>query len=230
MKTNVVLTSIDRVLFGVQIRQETQTSFLNVSDLQAAYDSVRVQNGWALRRIDSIVATADFKERAYYLLEKQGIIKTSFLGFIEQSEKQGITNVLKECGAWKTSGARHTKTVWCNPYIWVMLAMEMNPKLYAEVVMWLTDRLILNRIEAGDFYKDLTHELRVKFDDPNYAYIASEINKVVFGRHELGIRQLASIQELNKLKEFEKMLAYALKNNFLKTEKELIEHIKIQKA
>lgn len=229
MKTNVVMTSKDRVLFGVQIRQETLTSFFNVSDLEKAYETVRHQYGWSERRIERITSTQDFKERCYYLLDKQGIIKTSFGAFIEKVDNEGITNVLKECGAWKTTGARHTKTVWCNPYIWVMLAMEMNPKLYAEVVMWLTDRLILNRIEAGDFYKDFTKELKEKFKEPNYANIATEINKVVFGKHELGIRQLATEQQLKKLTDFEKLLAYALQNDFLRTEQELINHIRKQK-
>jgi hypothetical protein len=228
MKTNMILNSPDRVLFGVQVRQETSTSFLNLSDLQDAYDSVRVQNGWYDRRIERITSTQDFRERTYYILEKQGIIKTSFSAFIEKCQKEGITKVLKDCGAWKTTGARHTKTTWCNPYIWVMIAMEMNPKLYAEVVMWLTDKLILNRIEAGNFYKEFTYQLQQKIKVPDYAKIAIEINKVVFGRHELGIRQVASEKQLKELYVFEQNLAYALKNNFINTEQELVNHIRKQ--
>lgn len=46
MKTNVVLNSPDRELFGVKIRQESKTQMLNLSDLQEAYTIARVQNGW----------------------------------------------------------------------------------------------------------------------------------------------------------------------------------------
>lgn len=39
-----------------------------------------------------------------------------------------------------------------NPYLFVMIALEMDPEIYAEVVIWLTDGLIENRNEAGDAY------------------------------------------------------------------------------
>lgn len=224
MKTNVVLESPDRLLFGVQIKQETATSFLNLSDLQDAYDTVRMQYGWGDRRVERITSTQDFKERAYYILEKQGVITTPFSAFIEDCEKKGITSVLKSLGAYKTTGARHTKTTWCNPYIWVMIAMEMNPKLYAEVIVWLTDKLILNRIEAGNFYKGLTAQI-AKWENPNYAQIAIAINKVVFGRHVLGIRQTASEKELRALSDYEKTIAYLIENGFIKNEKDLMQHL-----
>lgn len=226
MKTNIVLNSSDRNLFGVTVRQETKTSHLNLSDLQDAYDSVRIEKRWTVRRIDSIVATDSFKERCFYILKKQGFINTSFLGFMEECQSKGITAILKECGAWKTTGARQTRTTWTNPYIWVMIAMEMNPELYAEVITWLTDKLILNRIEAGNFYKGLTAQMQERFGEPDYSAVATEINKTVFGYHKTGMRQFASEKELRELTEFEKKLAYALESNFLRTEKELIDHIK----
>jgi hypothetical protein len=229
MKSNVILTSSDRQLFGIQVRQETQTSFLNLSDLQDAYDSVRVQKGWSVRRIDHIVATDQFKERVYYILAKQGFINTNFTGFMKDIETEGNAKTLKSLEAWKTTGRAENKTSWCNPYIWVMIAMEMNPELYAEVVMWLTDKLILNRIEAGNFYKGLTAQL-YKWKAPNYALIASLINRVVFGRHEVGIRQKASEKELKTLSEFERTLAYLIENGFIKTENELIAHLKIKQV
>jgi len=64
-----------------------------------------------------------------------------------------------------------------------------------------------------------------KFENPDYAQIAIAINKVVFGRHELGIRQNASNEQLNKLKDFEKILAYSLKNGLLKSQNDLLSHL-----
>lgn len=75
--------------------------------------------------------TEEFKERCFYILRKQGFpINPLFKGFIEECQSKGITAILKEVGAWKTTGARQTRTTWANPYIWVMIAMEMNPELY----------------------------------------------------------------------------------------------------
>jgi hypothetical protein len=47
MKTNIIMNSPDRELFGIKIRQETKTNFLNLSDLQEAYTRARIQNGWS---------------------------------------------------------------------------------------------------------------------------------------------------------------------------------------
>ena len=52
---------------------------------------------------------------------------------MEMVKNEGIAKVLKGLGVWKTTGARATKTVYCDPYIWVLLAMELNPKIYAEI-------------------------------------------------------------------------------------------------
>ncbi len=215
----------DRSLSGVVIRQETKTGFLNLSDLQEAYDRARFLEGWGERRIEHITVTNEFKERCFYILEKQGLlqlpenqtsIKTRFTVFIEMVENEGITKVLKESGAWLTKGARHTKTTWANPYIWVMIAMEMNPKLYAEVISWLTDELILNRIEAGNFCKALN--LSIQRFNPNgtqYMTLAKDLNHIVFGRHEVGIRNSASKAELKELISIEEKMAFAISMGYV---------------
>lgn len=210
------MSSSDRELFGTTIRQETKTGFLNLSDLQEAYDRERFKNGWGERRIESVTASQDFKERSFYLLEKQGLIKTSYLAFIESVEDKGITKVLKENGAWVTKGARHTKTTWANPYIWVMIAMEMNPKLYAEVVVWLTDQLIINRIEAGNFCKALNASIqKFKPDGNRYMTLAKALNHIIFNKHETGIRNKGTKEQLKALASIEEKMAFAIDMNYI---------------
>lgn len=220
MKTNVILNSPDRVLLGVQIRQETSTGFLNLSDLQDAYDSIRVQKGWVKKHIPELISRRENIERIYYMLFEQSIIKVDLSTFIENCSNMGTTAYLKSINGYKTTGARHTKTTWCNPYIWVLLAMELNPEIYAKVILWLTDKLILNRIEAGNFYKNLTSQIS-KWNNVNYALIAKLINLCVLGRHALGIRQVCTESELKSITEFEKKLAFAIEEGFIKSELEL---------
>jgi uncharacterized protein YecT (DUF1311 family) len=233
MKTNVVLQSSDRELFGIIIKQETKTGFLNLSDLQNAYDKIRFKEGWKERRIDNIISSTEFKERCFYILEKQGLIKPCFQGDIEVADNQlvtnqsfknfmndvennGITKVLKQSNAWVTKGARHTKTTWANPYIWVMIAMEMNPKMYAEVVVWLTDQLLINRIEAGNFCKVLNSSIqRFKPDGNDYKILACTLNKIVFGRHEIGIRNSATKEQLKELINIEEKMAFAIDMDYI---------------
>lgn len=84
MKTNVTMESKDRELFGVTIRQDTKNQFLSVTDLQEAYTRARIQKGWNEKRIENILSNMESSERIYYILEKQGIIKTGFPAFMKE--------------------------------------------------------------------------------------------------------------------------------------------------
>lgn len=63
MKTNIVLKSTDRNLFGVTVRQETKTQFLSVTDLQEACKGAE-RMGRTTHREDSINQR---RSRAYIL-------------------------------------------------------------------------------------------------------------------------------------------------------------------
>lgn len=219
MKTNVVMKSQDRHLFGVTIRQETKTGFLNLTDLQEAYNSQSDLEGWSEKKISDLLYNKSNAERIFYILEKQEVIKSSFNDFIEQVENETITKVLKRLKAYKTTGARHTKTTWVNPYIWVLVAMEMNPKLYGEVVTWLTDGLILNRIEAGNFYVKLSSQMKNKFeaDGRMYSDTAKALNFCIFNRHENSMRNTATAQQLKDLEDLEKTMAFSIQMGYVKT-------------
>jgi hypothetical protein len=225
MKTNVVLESKDRELFGITIKQETKTGFLSVSDLQKAYETARWQYGWSERRIDVLMQTQDFKERVFYLLQEQGLIKTSILGFIEMVEKEGIAKVLKGLGVYKTTGARQTKQVMANPYIWVLLAMELNPMIYAKVIIWLTDSLIFDRIEAGTEFKPMNNAIKSIIPNPEYPKYSIAINKKVFGTHLSGMRNLATAQELKKITKIEQFITNAIDMGMIKTDEQILKTI-----
>ena len=160
MKNNVVLKSTDRNLFGITIEQNTKDYFLSVSSLQKAYDVARWQYGWSDRKVADIMQTKEFKERVFYILESKGFIKTNILGFMDMIEKEGIAKVLKGLGVYKTTGARQTKQTYCDPYIWILLALELNPMIYANVVIWLTDTLVFDRIEAGTEYMPMNSKIK----------------------------------------------------------------------
>lgn len=225
MKTSVILSSTDRELFGVTIKQDTKSQMLSVTDLQNAYERARWQYGWSERRIETVTSKIDFKERLFYILENQNIIKTSINVFMEMIEKEGLTRVMKGLGVWKATGARGNNQVYCNPYIWVLIAMEMNPMIYAKVVVWLTDSLIFNRIEAGAEYMPMNAEIKRILGNPDYTIYAKAINKKVFGEHIAGMRNLASAKELRKISDIEKMVTTALKNGWINTNEEILKAI-----
>ena len=226
MKTNVTMVSeVDRELFGIVIRQNTKDSMLSLTDLQEAYTRARVQNGWSRRDIQhDVLGSKENTERIYYILKEQGFINTDILVFMEDVNKIGLIKKLKELGVYKTTGRGENKQSVCNPYIWVLVAMELNPQLYAKVVTWLTDRLILNRIEAGNFYKSLSSAL-YKIPEPNYPEIAKALNTKVFGKHETGIRNKGSQKQLSELARVEDNIAYCINHGFYKTNDDVLKAI-----
>lgn len=230
MKTNVIVESTkDRNLYGVIIRQSTSDCMLSLTDLQEAYTRARVLNNWADRgKYQDIINQKENAERIYYLLKKQNFINSDFSEFMKMVETDGMVKILKDCKAYKTTGRGDNKQTSCNPYIWMLVAMELNPELYAEVIMWASDTLILNRIEAGNFYKELSAALYSL--EENKAYVdfkrlAETLNVKIFGKHESNIRNRGSKDELERLYILEANIAYAINKGYLKTQEEVMKAI-----
>ncbi len=225
MKTNVILKSSDRDLFDIVIRQDTKNQFLSVTDLQIAYERARDIHKWKERRVDNVLSSYETKSRIYYLLNERGLVNPCFQGFMEMANTEGIAKVLKRLKVWKTTGKGDNRQVMCDPYIWVLIAMEMNPMLYAKVVIWLTDSLIFNRIKAGDEYLPMNRAISTVVADPQYAKYAMIMNKKVFGKHETGIRNTASSEDLDKISQIEKYVSKLIERKLITTEEQIIEQI-----
>lgn len=227
MKTNVTLKSDDRVLFGTIIKQNTKDQSLSVSDLQNAYNFARFQNGWSDRRINDIMKHKDFQERCYHILNERGLVKATILVFMEMIEKEGVVKVLKGLNVWKTSGRGENKSTYCDPYIWTLLAMELNPHIYAKVVIWLTDSLIFNRVIAGDAFRPMMNEIARIVTKPDYSLICRTINEKIFGYHEKEIRNTATQELLYALSDFQKFITQSIKMGILKNESSLFRMINL---
>lgn len=229
MKTKVVMKSEkSRSLFGVIIRQETKNCMLSLTDLQEAYTHARIQYGWSDKNIGHILTRDTNIERIFYLLKEQNILddEMTLTSFHESVKNDGIVKVMKSLGAYKTTGRGENKQVMCNPYIWVMVTMELNPMLYAKAITWLTDKLIINRIEACDLNNSLRSAICKYIESPNYSAINTALNIKIFGHHQTGMRNLASEEELSRLSKLEENIAFCIKRGFLTTNKEIIEEIK----
>lgn len=198
----------------------------SITDLQKSYEVARWQYGWSDRKIADVMQTSEFKERVFYILKNKGVIKTDLMGFMKMIEKEGVAKVLKGLGVYKTTGARESKKVMADPYIWVLLAMELNQMIYAKVIVWLTDSLIFNRIEVGSEYLPMNTAIKSIVYLPNYGTYATAINERVFGIHKTGMRNLASAKELRKISDIEKFITNAIEQNWLKSEHEIILAIK----
>lgn len=220
MISNVVLKSKDRVLFGITIKQDTKNEFLSLTDLQEAYTVARIKKGWSDRRINDILSTNISSERVYYILKERNFIETGLNAFMKEVEKESLVKVMKKYGAYKTVGRAGNRTTMCEKYIWVMLALELNPEIYAKVVCWLADNLIINRIEAGDKYNDLCRACS-KFKDVDYRLIAKGLNYIVFNIHETLLRNKATQEELKELDDLQRSLAFSVDMGYIKSFEDL---------
>jgi hypothetical protein len=225
MKTNVVLQSKDRELFGITIKQETKNGFLSVSELQKAYEKARWQYGWSEINIASLMQSKKMIERLFYILKEKDFIKVEISIFIEMCEKEGITKVLKGLGVWKTTGKGNTRVVMCDPYIWISIALELNPIIYAKVIGFITDSLIFDRIEAGSEFKPMNTAIKSIVQNPEYPKYAIAINKKVFGTHLSGMRNLATAQELKKITKIEQFVTNAIDMGMIRNDEQILKTI-----
>jgi hypothetical protein len=204
----VTLTSPSRELFGILVRQQTENSFLSLSDLQAAYDRAAKEFGWGEKRVDHFFRSTENHERLYELMLAQGKVDVQFCTFTEGLSKSPAT-YMKSLGLWKTTRA---DGVFVDPYVFVAIALWINPKIYARTVIWLTDKLIFNRIAAGARYRPMTDAIQkhieptISEDEKRFLYQneTNMINEIVFGQKGKDLRNGATEKQLIIIEELER--------------------------
>ena len=226
MKTNVTMKSQDREVFGIKVRQETKNGFMSVTDLQQAYEKARWIHGWNARQINHILSFENVQQKVYHLLKERNLINVSIVTFTELVENQGLINYLKKLSVWKTTGRGENRNVVCDPYIWTLLAMELNPMLYAKVIIWLTDTLIFDRMDAGSKFLPMNSAICRLLEKPDYPKYATEINIRVFGEHITGMRNLANAKELRLISDIENTVTKAIEHGWVNTEEGILKLIR----
>jgi hypothetical protein len=230
MKTGVTLKSTDRKLFGITIRQDTKDRFLYLTDLEDAYLREAKTHRWQIRTIQHILSTRISHERIYYLLQIKNLLSPTVTleEFVADMEKGPVSH-LKKLKVYKTrgSGTRSgPKIISCLPAIWGMIALELNPMVYAVVSVWLEDTLIIDRIDAGSHVLPMNSAIARVIHSPNYPLFATEINLRALGDHYTGIRNNVSARELRKVTEIEKMVIFAIGNGWVTDEKGILKLIR----
>jgi hypothetical protein len=183
-------------------------------------------HGWSDRSIHTVLQASGTQEKVYHLLKERNLINLGFPNFTELVESEGLITVMKGLGVWKTTGRGENRNVVCDPYVWTLLAMELNPMLYAKVIIWLTDSLIFDRMEAGDKFKPMNGAISRLLEKPDYPKYAREINLRVFGEHIQGMRNLASAKELRLISEIENTVTKAIEHGWVKSEEEILKLIR----
>jgi len=231
MKNNVTLNSIDRELFGVRIKHRTKPNMLCLTDLANVYETQRVIHNWHKRDLTKMLnvkESPDNAERIYYVLYDRGLVNLALAKFIEECENKTLIKVLKEYGVYKTTGKGENKLVFASPDIFVLLGLELNPIFYAKTVIWLSDSLVKNRINAGDENNVLTSIMCKKWspDASVYANVNRALNYIVYGRHERGIRNESNADLLKEMEKLQNNYSFSIDCGYIKTVDDLMNELR----
>jgi len=131
MITEVVMK---RELLGHEISQKSKSYYLSATDLVRAGNRWRVENGYDLFNMSEWLRQKRVKE---------------FLKELENNINENPVN----------SGKGRGKHTWVHPYVFIDMALAINPKLKVTVYKWLYDELLKYRNNSGDSYKKMTGAL-----------------------------------------------------------------------
>ena len=135
MKTEVTMK---RTLLGGEIRQRSKSEFFSANDL------LRVGNLWRLNNGLNIISLAEwFKRKA----------TKEFIKVLEDNTGLPV----------KQSTRGRDASTWVHPFLFIDLALAINPKIKLEVYQWLFDYLLKYRNNSGESYKLMTGALYANF-------------------------------------------------------------------
>lgn len=129
----VTEVEMKRELFGKEIKQKSKSGFLSATDIVKAGNIWRVTNGKDLFKLTSWLAKKSTKE------------------FIKEVENEYGKAIIKSRGKGHDT--------WLHPFLFIDLALSINPKLKVEVYKWLYDELLKHRNSSGDSYKKMSGAL-----------------------------------------------------------------------
>lgn len=130
MKTEVVMK---RSLFGEEISQKSKSEFFSATDLVKAGNKYRMLNKLSTFNFQGWINSKGTKEFIEMLEAKFGKVYIPGQG-------RGIHS-------------------WVHPYLFIDLALAIDPKLKIEVYGWLYDYLLRYRNESGDSYRKMAGAL-----------------------------------------------------------------------
>ena len=137
----VTQVEMKRDLFGYEIKQQSKTEYLSLTDLNKAANQMRKDNGLSVFNI------------SLWLKSKS---TTEFID--ELKNKYPTEDIITK------SRGRSSQT-WVHPLLFIDCALAISPKLKIEVYKWMFDSLLDNRNDSGDSYKEMSAALFIRFKD-----------------------------------------------------------------
>jgi len=177
MVTEVIMK---RELFGKDVSQKSKSGFFSATDLVRVGNQWRISNGLEMFKLNTWLSRKSTKE------------------FIKELEKEFGESIIR-------SKAKNQHT-WIHPYLFIDLALNINPQLKIEVYKWIYDELLKYRNCSGDGYKKMSGALFI--NATNKANFHKEIGK--FARK---IKDSCCVTDWNEATEDQLILRDKIHNN-----------------
>jgi len=188
METSVLMK---RELFGCLISQNSKTEYFSATELMKAGNKWRINNGLDIINIVDWTRLQSTKD---------------FIAELELAEKKPVY----------IPGRGRGVNTWVHPFIFIDIALWINPKLKIEVYRWLYDSLIKYRNDSGDSYKKMAGALYLTTSNKtNYQNEIVDIAKKIKIACDVTDWQEASEAQLklrNKIHEYIALFTDIIKN------------------
>ena len=199
MKQNVIMI---RKMGNFDVSQRTVDGMFNATALVKAWNSDPENPQRDLSKFWESSKVKDFLEVLQEDLTTNH--HTPVLGYVKSKASRGVN-----------SGT------WVHPYLFVKLAMWINPKFELQVIKFVYDELIKQRNDAGDNYISLSTS-GMKLKGYNFREVATAMQWIVFNKVGKNLRQSATQEELKEMSELEKQLAYLIDNDYITSYNQLL--------
>lgn len=233
MKSNLILSSESRELLGRNISVMSKDGFVCITEVMEALNEKRKSIGLEARRLDHLFATNGFQEKMKSLVKELSAnnICTVMKSTVQKEVlKIGKMTDLKKYGMAYRKGKGEGQKWYINPYFFVMIALELDPEIYAKVIIWLHDGFMEDRNAAGEAYIKMSSAVARLVSDKSQlsdkiSRVAKAINFIVFNKHESGIRNTATKNQLNDIVAVENVITGVIDGGFIDTYDKLIDYL-----
>lgn len=218
-----------RKLGDFDVVQRTKDGMFNATELMKQWKQTTGQE----KRIQDFLNNQQTKEFIDTLAEdlmNQTVPNTSFSRDLESVENKDVVkstpksvvlsdtdnqNIMKQI--IQVTRGRNGAT-WMHPLLFVKYAMWYNPKFELQVLKFVADKLIQFRNDVADSYKDWCAGLAMlgATTPEDFSRIQKCMNYAVFNRHSDGIRDTATPEQLDKMRQLEQQIMLMSEFGYIK--------------
>lgn len=190
----------------------------------------RERSGLEPKRLNEIMNRPDFRETVRSLVNKLNEKGIRRIDLNKINEGSLSMYSLSRMGLASKRGKDKNQEWYIDPYIFINIAIEMDPEIRADIIIWFTDGLIKVRNEAGEAYINMCRQIATiissKSDFQEYIKrVAKGINYIVFNYHEEGYRNKATSEQLDEIVLLENIISSNIEDGYIKDFSDLIKFL-----